>query len=124
MIRPSTWPASARTRFSNSSPRLPKVSSSEYSVPRSTASAACTMWSTNSRLLRSMSISSVPRSRPTRPMMSFRRRVSPRADASGTNPSVSMTASTRCRVVGWTRSDPRSTRDTVAIDTPATWATS
>ena len=47
-----------------------------------------------------MSISSVPRSRPTSPMMSFRRRVRPRADASGTKPSVSMTASTRWRVVG------------------------
>ena len=124
MIRPSTWPASDRTRFSNGSPRPPKVSSSEYSVPRSTASAACTRWSTNSRLLCSMSIGSVPRSRPTSPMMSFRRRVRPRADASGTKPRVSMTASTRCRVSGCTRSEPRTTRDTVAIDTPATWATS
>ena len=84
MSTPSTWPASERTRFSNSSPRLPKVSSSEYSVPRRTVSAACTMWSTNSRLVRSMSISSAPRSRPTSPMMFFRRRVRPRADASGT----------------------------------------
>ncbi len=100
MIRPSTCPASDRTRFSNSWSRVPKVSSSEYSVPRSAASAACTMWSTNSRLLRSMSISAMPRSTATSPMMSFRRRVRPRADASGTKPSVSMTASTRCRVFG------------------------
>jgi hypothetical protein len=82
------------------------------------------MWSMNIRLLRSTSISSVPRFRPTRAMMFFRPQLRPRAEASGMKPSTSMTPSTRWRVSARTRSEPRSTRDTVAVETPATRATS
>ena len=35
-----------------------------------------------------------------------------------------MTARTRSRVSGWTRFEPWTTRDTVAVDTPARFATS
>ncbi len=121
---PSTFPDRARTRRSNGWPLEPNVSSREYSVSRSTASAAWTIWSTNSRLSRSMSISASPRSRPTKPMMSLRRRLSPWAVASGTKPSASITACTRWRVSACTRCESRMTRETVAVETPAIRATS
>ena len=43
----------------------------------------------------------------------------PRAKMLGVYPHSSITASTRCRVLALTRSLPLSTRDTVAMDTPA-----
>ena len=93
-------------------------------MPRSTASTACTIWSTNSRPSRSMSVSSIPRSSATSPMISLRRRDSPCAEASGTKPTSSITARIRSRVSARTRSEPRITRDTVAVETPARRATS
>ena len=57
-------------------------------------------------------------------MMSLRRRLSPWAVASGTKPRASITACTRWRVSDWTRLDSRMTRETVAVETPATRATS
>ena len=71
-----------------------------------------------------VSVSVTPRSSTTRPIISLRRRESPCAEASGTKPTLSITASTRSRVSGRTRSEPRITRDTVAVDTPASRATS
>ena len=75
--RPSTLPDSARTRPWNCSPARPNVSSSEHSVPRSTASTACTSSSMNSAPVFSMPTSVIPRSSPASPMMSLRRRLSP-----------------------------------------------
>ena len=40
------------------------------------------------------------------------------------SPRASITACTRWRVSGWTRLDSRMTRETVAVETPATRATS
>ena len=60
----------------------------------------------------------------TRPITSLRLLASDCAAPSGTYPSSSIAARTRARVVSRTASCPCSTRETVAIDTPARPATS
>jgi hypothetical protein len=58
------------------------------------------------------------------PTVRVRPLASPTARALGTYPISSMTFRTRCAVLASTSGFPFSTRDTVALDTWARWATS
>ncbi len=60
----------------------------------------------------------------TTPTCRLMRRARARASALGTNPSVSMAVCTRCRVLWFTVCGAFSTRETVAMLTPAWVATS